>query len=408
MQTTERPAPTSAVAARPEPRAAVWPILWGSFILFCLLTAGTVFAVRAIWLNTTEAREATLTVSDAGTVLLKPARQTQWIGFSPPVTLHEGDTLRTDNAAQAEVTLLDGSLVRLYANAEVQLTRQASSKFTDRSAFIGLAVTEGLVQVEAAPKSTEARLLEVAVPGGMLVLQEGSYSIRTGPNRAHVRVMERGAADLQTRDRVYHLAAGERVEIGPTGVEGPLVSPEELILNGDFSSGMDGWEVAQTAGFQEGTDVSGQYTLMRDDFRNAVLFSRLGSKNTHFETQLVQRIDRDVSEFSELRLSLDMQIRYQSLSGGGYLGSEYPIRVRIDYRTLGGESYAVYGFYYQNNTRNRTDFGIPVPEDAWFTYAAAQNLMTLEPRPQRILSVQISASGWDYESRMSNISLAAK
>ncbi len=366
------------------------------------------FAVRAIWLNTTEAREATLTVSDAGTVLLKPARQTQWIGFSPPVTLHEGDTLRTDNAAQAEVTLLDGSLVRLYANAEVQLTRLASSKFTDRSAFIGLAVTEGLVQVEAAPKSTEARLLEVAVPGGILVLQEGSYSIRTGPNRAHVRVMERGAADLQTRDRVYHLAAGERVEIGPTGVEGPLVSPEELIFNGDFSSGMDGWEVAQVAGFQEGTDVSGQYTLMRDGFRNAVLFSRLGSKNTHFETQLVQRIDRDVSEFSELRLSLDMQIRYQSLSGGGYLGSEYPIRVRIDYRTLGGESYAVYGFYYQNNTRNRTDFGIPVPEDAWFTYAAAQNLMTLEPRPQRILSVQISASGWDYESRMSNISLAAK
>lgn len=319
-----------------------------------------------------------------------------------------GDRLRTDSAAQVTVSLFDGSLLLLYANSEIQVLRLAASRFTPQQAFIELAVQQGMVQMDVAPLESASRIVRIVIPQGSLLLREGSYTIRVTGDRAQVRVMEYGEAEVYAAQQVFRLNGGERIEVGPAGVVGPLVAPEELIFNGDFSQEMQGWEVQQAAGFPEGGDVPGQHILVREESRNSVLFSRLGSKNTHFETQLVQRINRGVTEFKELRLSLDLQLRYQSLSGGGYMGSEYPIRIRIDYQTADADAFVVYGFYYHNNARNRTDYGTVVPKDSWVSYTVPQNLMTLTPRPQRILSIQISASGWDLESRVSNASLAAQ
>src|SRR5206468_2108825 len=139
--------------------------------------------------------------------------------------------------------------------------------------------------------------------GWAVPLHPGSYAIRAGPN-TQVRVNEGDAEVITARHDLYHLNAGERMELAPAGVTGPLVATEELISNGDFSDGLTGWTVDQAAGFPEGADVPGYYTVVSEDNHNAVEFSRLGSKGTHFETQLTRRVDADVSEYHDLRLSV--------------------------------------------------------------------------------------------------------
>ena len=50
----------------------------------------------------------------------------------------------------------------------------------------------------------------------------------------------------------------------------------------------------------------------------------------------------------------------------------------------------------------------PVAPGQWVKFLAPDNFMTLSPPPRRILSVQIGASGWDYESLVTNVSLVGR
>lgn len=152
-------------------------------------------------------------------------------------------------------------------------------------------------------------------------------------------------------------------------------------------------------------DVIGETTTALDEGRPVVHFSRRGSKGTHCESYIYQEINKDVSDLSTLKLSVRLKLLHQSLSGGGYMGSEYPVLIYIRYRAQEGEAAKVYGFYYQNESNNRTDNGIVVPPNQWQEWIAPDNLMALTPRPLQILSLQVSASGWDYESLVSQVSL---
>ena len=321
--------------------------------------------------------------------------------------LHEGDRLRTDGAAQVTMQFFDDTSLTVFGNTEVQLTKAQSSRFNRDHTTLEITLVRGKVEVDV-PRSLDMGEVRIWLPyGSTTPLNPGSYAIRVGPN-SQVRVHQGDAEVFTTAYDMYHLNAGERMELNPTGVVGPLVATEELVTNGDFSDGMTGWALEQAAGFPEGGDIVGYASLVEDENRKTVGFSRLGSGNYHFGTQLTQKINMDVSEYHNLRLSLSFVIHYQSLSGGGYLGSEYPLRVRVDYQTADSEAFVVYGFYYQNTAKNRTDHGVEVQKDTWVNYTAPINLMTLLPRPQRIQSIEISASGWDLESRIGSVSLAAR
>ena len=99
----------------------------------------------------------------------------------------------------------------------------------------------------------------------------------------------------------------------------------------------------------------------------------------------------------------------QSLSGGGYLCSEYPLMIRLEYDDVyGSESQWTQGFYYQNTDNNPTMFGERIPRNVWFDYASGNILETISPRPARLKSLLIYASGWDYESSVTDISLVVE
>ena len=104
-----------------------------------------------------------------------------------------------------------------------------------------------------------------------------------------------------------------------------------------------------------------------------------------------------------------VQEQQDRLSGGGYLSSEYPLIIRVKYRDVNGdEAEYVRGFYAQNDTSNPTANGELLPRATWIPFDSSNLLASLPIKPFRILSIEIYASGWDYESYISNVRLKAE
>ncbi|MCS7003012.1 MAG: hypothetical protein NZ518_09205, partial [Dehalococcoidia bacterium] len=117
-------------------------------------------------------------------------------------------------------------------------------------------------------------------------------------------------------------------------------------------------------------------------------------------------INVDVTEFWTLRLAVEGAVVAHSVSGGGWVGTEYPLMVRVKYRAAdGSEDMIVRGFYAQNDAGNPTDNGSPVMFNQWFQFTLDHDLMTRPVRPRQILSVEVVAGGHDYESFIRQVSL---
>ena len=102
----------------------------------------------------------------------------------------------------------------------------------------------------------------------------------------------------------------------------------------------------------------------------AVKLSRVTEKDTHNETGITQEINRDVSAYRNLAVTAWVKVSQASLSGGGYLGSEYPVMIRVNYTDeKGGRPGWTHGFYFSNPENRPTENGeidpagpvVPVP-----------------------------------------------
>ena len=79
-----------------------------------------------------------------------------------------------------------------------------------------------------------------------------------------------------------------------------------------------------------------------------------------------------MTDLLSLKLSLDVFISNQSLSGGGFRGSEYPAMVQIRYRDVdGNEQLWVRGFYYHNRDNYPTLNGEQVLQEKWYPFERA-------------------------------------
>ena len=395
-----------AVASARQQRLA-WTVLWLAFGCFLLLLTGAGVLALHVMATATDAEDARVTTI-SGTVLLRQPRQTLWVSAGPQAPLSEGYKLRTDGVSQAFVSLFDHSTLQVYSGTELELTQHATKRFDPAQAILVLTLSQGKLHVGVAPVAGSRRSLRMVTPYGSMDLSEGSYTVTVDATATKVRVAERGEARLVSAHGGITIHDGEHADMGPAGFTPPTLAPEELVYNGDFTQGLDGWRTGNVAGFREGSDVPGIQELISDEGRLASHFVRKGSRGTHSETFVYQDLDKDLSDYKDLRLSLDLRIKNQNLSGGGYLGTEYPVLVRLTYRSSGNETSAAWGFYYANPDNNRTDVGVQVPQDTWTHFASPFNLMALSPPPQRLLSVQVSGSGWDYDSLATNISVTVQ
>jgi len=136
---------------------------------------------------------------------------------------------------------------------------------------------------------------------------------------------------------------------------------------------------------------------------------RQGSQK-HGETFLQQQINRDVTDESRLRLQMDVKVASQTLSGGGWRGSEYPLLLRLKYRdAYGSETTVVRGFYVRNPDGHPVTNGTQVPANQWLPLVLDLfDEKAVAPRPAHLLWIEVESAGWDYEAFVTGIQLLAE
>jgi hypothetical protein len=381
-----------------------WIFLWAAFVVFALLAFSIPFSISTYVASSTSPRQASLTVL-AGTVLVRERGTKVELNAATGKSLEEGDQIRTTGNSQAVLWLPDGSNLRLWPNSEIAVQRLRSTTYSDKRWELNMLVLRGHTRVEVSLPLTEERDFKLSTPHGLAQLREGSFTVEVSDSETDI-VARNGNASIGEKPLAIEIKHSERVTLrAEEPPEGPLPATRNLITKGDFERGLDGWITAEDA--EE--SIHGTTTVVPEGKRNTVLFSRKGGLK-HGENRLFQSINRDVSDLQSLQLKFDFLISEQTLSGGGWQGSEYPLQLRIKYRDVyDSETGITRGFYYQNTEKHPTPNGTQVPRNEWQSYSLDLfDLSGVNPRPNYLLSVEIVGSGWSYESRVANVRLEAE
>lgn len=398
-----------------KPERIFWLVILGAFAAFLLLCAAVPVGARSYLLYSWTPKEATLEVI-AGTVRVQERDATAPTAVTKSIIIHEGSAIETDENSKAILTLFDGSTITLFTGTQVTVPDMRVSMFEWGRVPITLRVdqTRGRIRVSPAPlysvsdAAPYTRKFLVHTPHLSADLDEGSYAIDVYPDLKSQVTATNGNVVVTAQGKDVTLGRSQRTVVtrGNSPLA-PLPAAQDFIVNGDFMDPPDvGWNTLPS---QLGV-LPGEAGIFPLGDRRTVRIIRAGSSTPTGQsstiTGIIQTINKDVSDFRTIKLTADIRLHNQSLSGGGILSSEYPLILRLKYRDkYGSEAEWVHGFYYQNTTNNPTVNGELVPVDVWVPFESGNLFEIADPTPLYITTLQIYASGWDYESYVSNIRL---
>jgi hypothetical protein len=402
---------------RKNPERLAWAILLISFSLFLGILAGVPLGIRAYILSSQRGQYVSLEVQ-RGTLRVTAA------GRGAPIAIAE----RYDNVSERTVVTTDlaqGRLifqapqedtpvvasVQLYDNTGATLTFARSPRFSISQLphKVTLEVASGRVRINVANTEDRPTVADVVTPHGNIQLREGSYEVKV--NAATEVTVRNGQADIYSNDAVMTLEPSERAIMGGGLINGPLATTRNLVKNGDFQAGLDGWT---TYGEQTDPDQAlGEIGIVTDEGREVIQFLREGTN--HSEIGIRQDVVYDVRDFGSVELHVAVRIINESIAGFGgcgYLGSECPIIIRLDYRDVQGSDRTwQHGFY----------IGEPAPD--WLTHGWAEqvqqgnwqsydsgNLMEelTDAPPARIRRLTIYASGHSFDAMVTEVEILAQ
>jgi hypothetical protein len=399
-----------------NPERMAWLVIVGAFVAFLLLCTTVPLGIRYYLRHATSAQTATLEVI-GGTVRVRQPGAVAPIAVTKSLQLSEGSTLETDENSRGILTFQDGSTTILFPSTAITLRQMHVSTFPWGIEPITLWIDEarGRLRVGAAALVAQkaspapARNFQVSTPQLVASLSEGSYAIEVTADTAQV-IVTNGNAAVTAQDRSVQVTRGQRTvaTLGQPPLPA-LPAAQDIIVNGDFNDPLArGWTVVREPA-NDPTVATGSVTVTPLGDRHAVNITRSNSNQTSAVTGVIQSINKEISDYRSVSLSADIRIHFQNLSGGGVLSSEYPLILRMKYRDVyGSEAEWVHGFYIQNATNNPTNNGEQIPPDLWVPFEAGNLFETLDPKPFFITSLQIYASGWDYDSSVSGVRLVVE
>lgn len=398
------------------------------FLLLCSVIGGSGYWYRG---HATVKHAACVEVVQGDRAFIRPAYQRNWSAIqlaTSCVELHEGDTLQTDKKTQVLLTLWNSTTVAVFEDTEVQLSEARTTQFISRASAVTLRPLKGLLRVAIAPGAYARSRLQVEAGGTTVVMKEGegassggSFIVQvtpgadptdpgTGTVRASVR---RGVAAVRVANQPgeLRLAANEQTIVPPGGPPGaPTASRRDLLVNGRFD-GSEGrfanWTPISTPGQVDGP--FGKLATVQETFKEqevqALEISRGMSSIDPAITGLRQILDVNVIDFPSVTLSADIKVFEQNVPGGGQLGSEFPIIVRINYYDPSGAiQNRIWGFYVTPAPN-----GV-VPPNGTLVKPGEEvrlevDLRDLVPQPVRLESIDIYASGHGYRARIANVAI---
>jgi hypothetical protein len=406
-----------------------WAILLASLTL-CIGTAIIVPVALSIYrqratrpaLVEVQANQGTVGVVQGGgvRVFLIAGEPTFELGAGSKVLTNAADTALVLVQTPEAQSLI--SRIQVYGNTQLELEKSGSPRFESSSQrnVLTFDLLAGRVLLSVPDNQERALSLTVNTPQGTaLVEAPGQYSLNASNSESQVNVLQ-GQLTLITDNQELPLAADQRAEMTGEGtIEGPLAAERNLIVNGEFSSGLDMWlplspntEIAD----QPAAEVSVEST----DLEPALVLKRTGIG--HADVGLRQVIGQDVTDFESLKLLLSLRIAEQSLGVCGQQGSECPVTVRVEYVDTNGVNQVWQKGFFANgeigpttpdvcvacppplNEHERVPFG-------QIAFYESDNLLEklgqLGMLPAQIKSVTLIAAGHSFNSQVYDLSLIA-
>ncbi len=410
---------STSAARRRSPALTAWSVLLTAFAIFCALAVLVPVGVARYLRFSTRANLAELaTVS--GITQLRATGQASWLALSRPRQISQGDSIQTDNAARSMLTIYQGdsqfvlATVHVFADTLFTLDQASTPRFAGSSQpnRVALSLVQGRLRLNPGPALGRDLELSVSLPRGEVTVEDGSVALEVTADATEVAVRG-GRCLLRSADGHEELVleTGERAVLANDGtILGPLASGRGLVVNGDFGAGLAlAWETYNDQG-GDGGSVNGQVMLVDVDGQRVVHLERLGNQQDHCETGVRQQLNRDVSDYVSLRIRADLRLTFQSLSGGGIQGSEFPLIIRLNYRDARGNlQWWYHGFYYENPAGFPTPSGEMIERDLWFAYESP-DLIAIQGdlKPVYLESIQVYASGHDYQSQVSDIQVVVE
>lgn len=404
---------------RQNPERLAWTVLLVSFAIFVILAITVPLALRYGAETATVPQSATLDPSQ-GTVLLYAPEATEPIAVTEVrEDIAEGSVLEAgDSPTQATLRLNAESggealgSVQLYSGTRLAVDTMRSPMFamSHQPHRAWLRLEQGQARVFTNSGGDRDLLVAIETPHGLIDLAPGSYQVAVTDAQTAITVSD-GEASLERKDSPPLVVAdGLRAWMTADGVaDAPVAAAENLLRNGNFTESMqDTWESYVIA---QGV-TPGRVNIMERDGRRVAYFVRQGEDNVPTEVGIRQNINKDVNVYDKLQLQLDVKLLFQSLPGAGYLSSEYPLRVEVTYTDIYGKQLTWgHGFYFRDpeNPNWQIVNGEKIAPFNWYTYRSP-NLMELlkDTRPARIDSIRFYASGWNYQSMVSEAYLVAE
>ncbi|TME92782.1 MAG: hypothetical protein E6I52_25145 [Chloroflexi bacterium] len=405
VQAAERVGVRVPAAVRAERRA--WLILWVAFATFCALVFATIkFSIEFI--STAQVDQSAEVTASRGQVVLSLPGSAEKTLLGNRTGVGVGTELSLDRTTSADLQFFDDSKIKMLGGSSVELTRMEVGRFIKQHSLL-LTQTGGPIRY-----TTSGSPMDVLVPKGLVQLAaHGDYTIWLDGDVTRVLVYG-GEARVSAGGVTVPVTDAPRTEIDG---EGPAQTPADrqfpILLNSDFSKRYDNWQAWDEGVGQPNSplDVNGQRFLVAgpDDGSIALRVYRESVKAEHGETGLVQKLNQQVSGFRHLWLKAMVRLDYADLSGGGTLGSEYPMMLQVKYEAPGENTLIpwVVGLYYSNQDNRKVPEGVGMqwPQGEWKAYSV--DLMDTEPSnvPYRLIEFAVMGQGHSYDARIANISL---
>jgi hypothetical protein len=401
-------------ARRTAPRAAhraarrTWFVLGVAFAIWCALLAATLTWAVTVRRYAMDTPIAELTV-ESGTVFYQGPDSPRQERARQTLAVREGGAVEVGDGGRATLRLLDGSTVALLPHARLELRAHRIGRFSAEQTAISLELSAGAARLDVAGGLPSGRDLVVATPVGPVGLSAGSYLVSLQEDG--VRVLSYAGRAWVGDEGTLRVQGGQRAVVSSDGrPRGPFTLAEDLIVNGDFADQLREWTPFDRA--EPGRpDVGGSREFLEDTVAGrkirALRITRDSPRDAFNETGIVQKVDRDVSAYRTLAITAWVKVNYASLSGGGYLGSEYPLMFRVNYSDKrGGRPGWTRGFYYANPENRPTTNGEAIARGEWVPYVA--RLSDLPDRPAFIDSVEVLSAGHDFDAMVADIRLTVE
>ena len=385
-----------------------WIVLGVAFAIWCMLSVAALAWAITVRRYAIDTRTAELTV-ERGTVFYQGPDSPRQERARQNLAVREGGAVEVGDGGRATLGLLDGSTVALLPDARLELRTHRIGRFSAEQTAISLDLSAGSARLDVAGGLPSGRDLVVTTPIGPVGLSAGRYLVSLQEDG--VRVLSYAGRAWVGDEGALRVQGGQRAVVPPDGrPRGPFTVAEDLTRNGDFADQLREWTPFDR-GEPGRPDVGGSRQFIEDTIAGrkiqALRITRDSPRDAFNETGLMQKLDRDVSAYRTLAITAWVKVNYASLSGGGYLGSEYPLMFRVNFSDeRGGRPGWTRSFYYANPENRPTTNGETIARGEWVPYVA--RLSDLPDRPVFIDSIEVLSAGHDFDAMVADIRLTVE